>query len=99
MSLMTLLELGWFGAIVLLAFLMLKGSVSALMALIAFLGAITIHYFTNKGDPFIVNLAPLGAGFRMFVAEFVMILALLTGNILLFLLSLAYIPFEYYVGD
>ncbi|MBO8175750.1 MAG: hypothetical protein H0Z18_10880 [Thermococcus sp.] len=99
MSLMTLLELGWFGVIVLLAFLMLKGSVSALFALIAFLGAIGIHYLTNKGDPFIVNLAPLGAGFRMFVAEFVMILSLLTGNIPLFLLSAAYIPFEYYVGD
>ncbi|MFA4701493.1 hypothetical protein [Pyrococcus kukulkanii] len=89
----------WFGVIVLLAFLMLKGSVSALMAFLAFLGAIAIHYFTNKGDPFIVNLAPGGAGFRMFVAEFVMILALLTGNVLLFLLSAAYIPFEYFVGD
>lgn len=99
MSLMTLLELGWFGVIVLLAFLTLSGQVTALFAFIAFLGAITIHYFTNKGDPFIVNLAPLGAGFRMFIAEFVLILSLLTGNLLLALVAGAYIPVEYFIGD
>ncbi|MFA4640897.1 hypothetical protein [Pyrococcus kukulkanii] len=97
MSLMTLLELGWFGVIVVLAFLTLHGHITALLALIAFLGALGIHYFTNKGDPFIVNLAPLGAGFRMFVAEFVLILSLLTGNLLLAILAGTFIPFEYFM--
>ncbi len=99
MDLLELLELGWFGLIVVLAFLTLSGQVTALFALVAFLAAIAIHYFTNKGNPFIMTLHPLGAGFRMFVAEFVLVLSLLTGNLLLALLAGAYIPVEYFIGD
>lgn len=94
-----LLEFIWFVAIVVMSVLTLKGQVMAIMAFIAFLAALGIHYFTNKGDPFIVNLTPLGAGFRMFVAEFILVLALMTKNIPLALLVLAYIPFEYFVSD
>lgn len=99
MDLLELVEYIWFGLIVILAFLTLSGQVTALFAFIAFLGAIAIHYITNKGNPFIVNLAPLGAGFRMFIAEFVLILSLLTGNLLLALVAGAYIPVEYFIGD
>lgn len=99
MDLLELIEYVWFGVIVLLAIFTLSGQVTALFAFLAFVAAIAIHYFTNKGDPFIVNLAPLGAGFRMFVAEFILILSLLTGNLLLAILAGAYIPVEYFIGD
>ncbi len=99
----TILEWVWFVVILLLATTTQQFSVA--YGFIAGILGVLMHIFvTNKGNPWIVNLYPLSAGFRMLVADMILWLALLnaaTGNAnwLLIVLTAVYIPFEYFMED
>jgi len=100
---LTIIEIVWFIAIVVLT--VLSGELNSGVGFIAAIMGLGLHYLTNKGNPFFMNLYPMGAGFRKLIAE--MILSLVLLNILLgysqnwslLILTALYIPFEYFVED
>ena len=70
----------------------------------ALLGLLAHWALTNKGNRNIVNIRPLGAGFRVLVMDMILSIALLNGFILkswdlvLILLSLGAILIDYGLG-
>ena len=100
---LTLVEIGVF--LVIVALTIVSGEINSGMGFIAAILGLCLHYITNKGNPFIMNLYPFSAGFRMLIADMILclvILNMITGysqNWLLLILTAAYIPFEYFVGD
>ena len=100
---LTIVEVVWFLAII--ALTLVSGEMNSGMGFIAAILGLFLHYLTNKGNPWIMNLYPFSAGFRMLIADMILCLVvmnMITGysqNWLLLVITLVYIPFEYFAGD
>lgn len=100
---LTMIEMIWFIAVV--ALTIFSGELNSGVGFIAAILGLTMHYFTNKGNPFFMNMYPMGAGFRKLIAEMILWLVILniifghSQNWPLLVLTAFYIPFEYFVED